>query len=155
MAISGGGGAFSRPPLYPLTISCFSKSRLLLPFLVLPFWYLLTRVVPDKCQNSSKTIVCVCVVPSQNSFVGAIRSFIFQVGQAPSGFPLIWPLVWGSIVSSPSGVWGILELFKHVWTHCKFWLVMHEQSDASSYCTMHYSVVCLSICLLRWWIMTT
>ena len=45
----------------PLTISCSSKSRLVLPFLVLPFWYLLTRVVPDKFQKSSKTIVCVCV----------------------------------------------------------------------------------------------
>jgi len=31
----------------PLTISCSSKSRLVLTFLVLPFWYLLTRVVPD------------------------------------------------------------------------------------------------------------
>jgi len=45
----------------PLTISCSSKSRLVLPFLVLPFWYLLTRVVPDKFHKSSKTIVCVCV----------------------------------------------------------------------------------------------
>ena len=45
----------------PLTISCSSKSRLVLPFLVLPFWYLLTRVVPDKFQKSSKTVVCVCV----------------------------------------------------------------------------------------------
>ena len=43
----------------PLTISCSSKSRLVIPFLVLPFWYLLTRVVPDKFQKSSKTIVCV------------------------------------------------------------------------------------------------
>jgi len=34
---------------------------LVLTFLVLPFWYLLTRVVPDKFQKSSKTIVCVCV----------------------------------------------------------------------------------------------
>jgi len=32
---------------------CSSKSRLVLPFLVLPFWYLLTRVVPDKFQKSS------------------------------------------------------------------------------------------------------
>jgi len=46
----------------PLTFSCSSKSRLVLPFLVLPFWYLLTRVVPDKFQKSSKSIVCVCVV---------------------------------------------------------------------------------------------
>ena len=36
--------------------SCSSKSRL-----VLPFWYLLTRVVPDKFQKSSKTVVCVYV----------------------------------------------------------------------------------------------
>ena len=46
----------------PLTVSCSSKSRLVLTLLVLPFWYLLTRVVPDKFQKSSKTIVCcVCV----------------------------------------------------------------------------------------------
>jgi len=44
----------------PQTISCSSKSRLVLPFVVLPCWYLLTRVVPDKFQKSSKTIVCVC-----------------------------------------------------------------------------------------------
>ena len=43
----------------PLTISCSSKSRLVLTFLVLPFWYLLTRVVPDIFQNSSKMVVCV------------------------------------------------------------------------------------------------
>ena len=43
----------------PLTISCSSKSRLVLPSWFLPFWYLLTRVVPDKFQKSSKTIVCV------------------------------------------------------------------------------------------------
>ena len=45
----------------PLTISCSSKSRLVLPLLVLPFWYLLTWVAPDKFQKSSKTIVCVRV----------------------------------------------------------------------------------------------
>jgi len=44
----------------PLTISCSSKSRLVLTFLVLPFWYLLNRVVPDRFQQSSKTVVCVC-----------------------------------------------------------------------------------------------
>ena len=45
----------------PLTISCSSKSRLVWTFLVLPFWYLLTRVDPDVFQTSSKTVVCVCV----------------------------------------------------------------------------------------------
>jgi len=44
----------------PLTISCSSKSRLALTSLVLPFWYLLTWVVPDIFQKSSKTVVCVC-----------------------------------------------------------------------------------------------
>jgi len=43
----------------PLIVSCFSKSRLVLTFLVLPFWYLLTRVVPDIFQKSSKTVVCI------------------------------------------------------------------------------------------------
>ena len=45
----------------PLTISCSSKSRLVLPSWFVPFWYLLTRVVPNKFQKSSKTIVCACV----------------------------------------------------------------------------------------------
>ena len=45
----------------PLTISCSSKSRLALTFLVLPFWYLLTWVVLDIFQKSSKMVVCVCV----------------------------------------------------------------------------------------------
>ena len=34
-----------------LTVSCSRKSRLLL---VLPFWYQLTRVVPDKIQRAVK-----------------------------------------------------------------------------------------------------
>ena len=47
-----------RMPL-PLTVSCSSKSRLVLTFLVLPFWHLLTQVVPDIFQKNSKTVVCV------------------------------------------------------------------------------------------------
>jgi len=39
----------------PLTISCSSKSRL-----VLPFWCQLTRVVPDKIQESRKMVLYVC-----------------------------------------------------------------------------------------------
>jgi len=38
----------------PLTISCSSKSRL-----VLPYWYRLTQVVLDKIQEDRKTVVCV------------------------------------------------------------------------------------------------
>jgi len=45
----------------PLTISGCSKSRLVLLSWFLPFWYLLTRVVPDKFQKNSETIVCVFV----------------------------------------------------------------------------------------------
>jgi len=44
----------------PLTISCSSKSRL-----VLPFWCQLTRirrVVPDKIQEGRKMVVCACVL---------------------------------------------------------------------------------------------
>jgi len=43
--------------LLPLTISCFSKSRL-----VLPFWYWLIRIVLDKVKGSHKTVVVVVVV---------------------------------------------------------------------------------------------
>jgi len=39
----------------PLTVSCFSKSRL-----VLLFWYWLTRVIPDKVQRAVKRM-CVRV----------------------------------------------------------------------------------------------
>jgi len=43
-----------RIPL-PLTVSCFSKSRL-----VLPFWYRLTWVVPDKGPlNGCECVICV------------------------------------------------------------------------------------------------
>jgi len=48
--------------IYPSRCHCHSQP--LAPvnpdtFLVLPFWYLLTRVVPDIFQKSSKTVVCV------------------------------------------------------------------------------------------------
>jgi len=43
----------------PLTISCSSKSRL-----VLPFWYRLTRIVPDKgpLNDAAAAVVVVVVV---------------------------------------------------------------------------------------------
>ena len=47
---------FQLMPL-PLTISCFSKSRL-----VVPFWYWLTQVVLDIIHKSRKTVVVVVVV---------------------------------------------------------------------------------------------
>ena len=39
----------------PLTVSCFSKSRL-----VLPFWYRPTWVVPEKGPLNGCVCVCVC-----------------------------------------------------------------------------------------------
>jgi len=51
----------------PLTISCSSKSRLVLTCLVLPFWYLLTRRSPGWSRTYSRRAVkwlcvCVCVI---------------------------------------------------------------------------------------------
>ena len=40
----------------PLTVSCFCKSRL-----VLPFWYRLTRVVPERAGKWARACVCVCM----------------------------------------------------------------------------------------------
>ena len=39
----------------PLTVSCFIKIRI-----GLPFWYQLTRVVPDKEPLNGCVCVCVC-----------------------------------------------------------------------------------------------
>jgi len=39
----------------PLTVSCFSKIQI-----GLPFWYRLTRVVPDKGPLNGCVYVCVC-----------------------------------------------------------------------------------------------
>ena len=51
----------------PLTISCFTKSRL-----VLPFWYRLTWVVPEKGPG-----VCVCQwlkISTQHTFIVLLKS---------------------------------------------------------------------------------
>ena len=40
----------------PLTISCFSKSRLALTFLVLPFWYLLDWLIEQFLNGTSTQI---------------------------------------------------------------------------------------------------
>jgi len=37
-------------------------------FLVLPFWYWVTRIVPDKIQEGRKTVVCVCVLQNMCMF---------------------------------------------------------------------------------------
>ena len=65
----------------PLTVSCSSKSRLVLTFLVLPFWYLLTRVDPDILQTSSKTVVCVCVLEilNVNVSINVTKSSILMI----------------------------------------------------------------------------
>jgi len=46
------------------TLSCFSKIQIGFTFLVLPLWYLLTRVVLDRIQESRKMVVCVSVCVS-------------------------------------------------------------------------------------------
>ena len=46
----------------PLTVSCFSKIQI-----GLPFWYRLTRVVPDKGPLNGR--VCVCVIDKLSSFL--------------------------------------------------------------------------------------
>ena len=40
----------------PLTVSCFSKVQM-----VLPFWYRLTRVVPEKGPLNGCMCMCMCV----------------------------------------------------------------------------------------------
>jgi len=65
----------------PLTISCSSKSRLVLTCLVLPFWYLLTQVDPDIFQKSSKTVcvcVCVCLWQWNNGQTSRVESRLFS-----------------------------------------------------------------------------
>jgi len=52
----------------PLTISCSSKSRLVIPFLCR-----LTLVVPDKIQEGRKTVVCVTIF-----FVANARNNVVQ-----------------------------------------------------------------------------
>jgi len=63
----------------PLTVTCSSKSRLVLPSWFLPFWYLLTRVVPDKFQKSSKTTVCVCVLYYVSTQHSDVSSLVIQL----------------------------------------------------------------------------
>ena len=51
---------------------------MVLPFLVLPFWYLLTRMDLNKFQKSSKTIVCMCVC-----FKGRMQTGLVSLGRQP------------------------------------------------------------------------
>jgi len=48
----------------PLTVSCSSKIHIGFTFLVpaLPFWYRLTRLVPDKGPLNGCVCVCVCAL---------------------------------------------------------------------------------------------
>jgi len=67
----------------PLTISCSSISRL-----VLPFWYQLTRVVLDKIQKSPETVVCacVCVCVCVHVCVSLISASLSSVSTFGTGF---------------------------------------------------------------------
>ena len=95
----------------PFTVSCSSKSRLVLPFLVLPFWYLLTRVVPDKFQRSSKTVVCVCV---------CVYTLHFCITRFEGKILLDRLEKWGSVPPTPKGGWSRpipSSLKLHLWGH--------------------------------------
>ena len=70
--------AYAHQMPLPVTVSCSSKSRLVLTFLVLPFWYLLTRVVPDIFQKSSKTVVCVNSVSRASISAADITSHLIS-----------------------------------------------------------------------------
>ena len=48
----------------PLTVSCFSKIQI-----GLPFWYRLTRVVPEKGSLNARVCVCVRVVQRYSAVV--------------------------------------------------------------------------------------
>ena len=51
----------------PLTVSCFSEIQI-----GLPFWYRLTRVVPEKGPLNGCVCVCVCVETWLNYTIHAI-----------------------------------------------------------------------------------
>jgi len=72
----------------PLTISCSSKSRLVLTFLVLPFWYLLTRWSWTNSRRAVKRL-CVCV---WHCLVG--RQEGHPACKKLSGGVLVWLYVW-------------------------------------------------------------
>ena len=53
----------------PLTVSCFSKIQI-----GLPFWYRLTQVVLDKGPLNG---VCVCVFQEQHQILGDFQEFLY------------------------------------------------------------------------------
>jgi len=118
----------------PLTISCSSKSRLVLLFLVLPFWYLLTRVDPDKFQKSSKTIVCVCVwafgclprwwIPWMLAVVWQLVRFVIR--NAVCEQRLMWE-PGSSSISQAVGRWCCPTVSRLSWTRRHRWLLMRGQ----------------------------
>jgi len=63
----------------PLTNSCCSKSRL-----VLPFWCRLTRVILDKIQAGCKMVVCMCVCKEFSLTILPTLSTYFQLVQKTS-----------------------------------------------------------------------
>jgi len=72
----------------PLTVSCSSTSRL-----VLPFWCRLTWVVPDNIQQGCKTVlracacVCVCMLCC---YVNAFSALMLLIGQHLAQINLDW-----------------------------------------------------------------
>ena len=91
----------------PLTVSCFSKTRL-----VLPFWYRLTWVVPDK--GPLNVCVCLCVYTSMQWYCAAdavARQLTWRKSMTYSS-PTLW--------NSQSVVLRLINLLP-------FWLVCTAQ----------------------------
>ena len=97
----------------PATISCSSKSRLVLTFLVLPFLYLLTQVIPDKFQKSSKRL-CVkhnnhynyrLLQSAKSCTHNAPKCTIFRAERMGHSFPPLTPF--GASILAP------LALYHH------------------------------------------
>jgi len=111
----------------PLNISCSSKSRLVLT-LVLPFWYLLTRVDPDIIQTSSKTVVCVYTYTCVCMFVCVC---IYRVVQKKWGH-YVWRL------TSSAYVFKTLELISMIFGTVvqHFLLNISVDSKFMTFCTM-------------------
>jgi len=80
----------------PLTISCSSKSRL-----VLPFWYRLTQVVLDRIQEGRKMAVCVTLIAGRfGSGRGGASSGRWELqrrhGVNGDGYGCRWSSWWSS-----------------------------------------------------------
>ena len=101
----------------PLTVSCFSKIQI-----GLPFWYQLTRVVLDKGPLNVCVCVCVCVCP---------RPLVLNTGKwmVHEYFTNSWG--YGAISIFRAWIHRLIPLFSGRWGNCpKF----HQKLDSALIC---------------------